>query len=241
MKTFLVTGAANGIGRAIALALAEPDDIAVLNDLEESEALESLVRQLERSGVNVRVALGDVSAPVTVKEAFNGLARLDVLVNNAGILNESSIMEMSYDQWDTMLRVNLYGAFLFAREAARKMTQQGSGSIINIASDLGQLGCANLTHYSAAKGGLIAFTKALARELAPQGVRVNAVAPGGTMTPMVERLGPDYIREEAARYPLQRLGTPEEIANTVAFLASNKASLTTGQVLGVNGGGVMNG
>lgn len=241
MKTFLVTGAANGIGRAVVLALAERGDLAVLNDLTDSAALTSLVRQLEQAGVESRVVLGDVSAPETARQAFDGLPRLDVLVNNAGILNESPITEMSFEQWDSMIRVHLYGTFLFAQQAARLMSRQGSGAIVNIASDLGQLGCANLSHYSAAKGGIIAFTKALARELAAKGVRVNAVAPGGTLTPMVERLGADYIREESARYPLQRLGTAEEIAATVAFLASAQASFTTGQILGVNGGGVMNG
>ena len=241
MKTFLVTGAANGIGRAVVLALAERGDLALLNDLEDSPALAALVTQLQATGVETRVVLGDVSSPDTAREAFSGLDRLDVLVNNAGILNEAPITEMTFEQWDQMIRVHLYGSFLFAQQAARLMTRQGSGAIVNIASDLGQLGCANLCHYSAAKGGIIAFTKALARELAAHGVRVNAVAPGGTLTPMVERLGPDYIREESARYPLQRLGTAEEIAATVAFLASAQASFTTGQVLGVNGGGVMNG
>jgi len=241
MKTFLVTGAANGIGRAVVLALAERGDLAVLNDRVESPTLASLIAELQDSGVEVRVALGDVADPQTARAAFADLPRIDVLVNNAGILNEVAITEMTFEQWDQMIRVHLYGTFLFAQQAARLMQAQGSGAIVNIASDLGQLGCANLCHYSAAKGGIIAFTKALARELAGDGVRVNAVAPGGTLTPMVERLGPDYIREEAARYPLQRLGTAEEIAATVAFLASDKASFTTGQVLGVNGGGVMNG
>ncbi len=241
MKTFLVTGAANGIGRAVALALAERGDLAVLNDLAQSPALDNLAAQLRELGVEVRLALGDVSEPATARSAFAGLERLDVLVNNAGILNEAPITEMSFEQWDQMIRVHLYGTFLFAQQAARLMQAQGSGAIVNIASDLGQLGCADLCHYSAAKGGIIAFTKALARELAGKGVRVNAVAPGGTLTPMVERLGADYIREEAARYPLQRLGTAQEIAASVAFLASDLASFSTGQVLGVNGGGVMNG
>ncbi|MBS7560178.1 SDR family oxidoreductase [Pseudomonas sp. RC4D1] len=241
MKTYLVTGAAYGIGRAIALALGETGDTAVLNDLSFSHELESLVQELESKGVTARIALGDVSSPETVRHAFSGLERLDVLVNNAGILNEAPITRMAFEQWDLMIRVHLYGTFMFAQEAARLMTRQGSGSIINIASDLGQLGCANLCHYSAAKGGIIAFTKSLARELAPHAVRVNAVAPGGTLTPMVKRLGPAYVKEEAARYPLQRLGTADEIAHTVVFLSSEKASFTTGQVLGVNGGGVMNG
>lgn len=239
MKTYLVTGAANGIGRAVALRLGEAGDTAVLNDLDNGADLQSLVETLRSRGVQVRLALGDVSDPATAAHAFEGLERLDVLVNNAGILFELPISELTFEQWDRMIRVHLHGAFLFAKPAAALMQRQKAGAIVNIASDLGQLGCANLCHYSAAKGGIIAFSKALARELAPWKVRVNAVAPGGTLTPMVERLGEDYIREEAARYPLQRLGTAEEIANVVAFLASDQASFMTGQILGVNGGGTM--
>jgi 3-oxoacyl-[acyl-carrier protein] reductase len=241
MKTFLVTGAAQGIGNAIVCGLAEPGDVAILNDLAPSAALVQLAGRLSTLGAEVRFALGDVADPATAQAAFAGLARLDVLVNNAGILEEVPITEMSLAQWDRTLQVHLYGAFHFCKAAATLMKQHGSGAIVNIASDLGQLGCANLCHYSAAKGAIMALTKSLARELAPFGVRVNGVAPGGALTPMVERLGPDYIREEAARYPLQRLGTAEEIAAAVVFLASPQASFMTGQILGVNGGGVMNG
>ena len=241
MKTYLVTGAAQGIGRAVAVALGEQGSLAVLNDLHESPALLSLSDELKEKGVHVRLALGDVSDPATAERAFAGLERLDVLVNNAGFLQESPLSEMSLDAWDRMIRVHLYGAFLFCKPAAALMTRQGSGAIVNIASDLGQLGCANLCHYSAAKGAIIALTKSLARELAAHGIRVNGVAPGGTLTPMVERLGEAYIREEALRYPMQRLGTAQEIAAAVIFLASQQASFMTGQILGVNGGGVMSG
>ena len=241
MKTYLVTGAAQGIGRAVAVALGERGSFAVLNDLQESPALLALADELKARGVEVRLAVGDVSDPATAERAFAGLERLDVLVNNAGFLQESPLSELSVEAWDRMIRVHLYGAFLFCKPAAALMTRQGSGAIVNIASDLGQLGCANLCHYSAAKGGIIALTKSLARELAVQGVRVNGVAPGGTLTPMVERLGEAYIREEALRYPMLRLGTALEVAAAVAFLASDQASFMTGQILGVNGGGVMNG
>ncbi|PMZ76055.1 SDR family NAD(P)-dependent oxidoreductase [Pseudomonas sp. FW305-70] len=240
MKTYLVTGAAQGIGRAVALALGEQGSLAVLNDLQESPALLTLADELQARGVEVRLALGDVSAPATAERAFAGLQRLDVLVNNAGFLQEAPLSELSVEAWDRMIRVHLYGAFLFCKPAAALMTRQGSGAIVNIASDLGQLGCANLCHYSAAKGGIIALTKSLARELAAHGIRVNGVAPGGTLTPMVERLGEAYIREEALRYPMLRLGTAQEIAAAVIFLASEQASFMTGQILGVNGGGVMN-
>ncbi|NVZ24646.1 SDR family oxidoreductase [Pseudomonas gingeri] len=241
MKTYLVTGAAQGIGRAVALALGEQGSLAVLNDLQESPALLVLADELKARGVEVRLALGDVSDPATAERAFSGLQRLDVLVNNAGFLQEAPLSELSFEAWDRMIRVHLYGAFLFCKPAAALMTRQGSGAIVNIASDLGQLGCANLCHYSAAKGGIIALTKSLARELAAHGIRVNGVAPGGTLTPMVERLGEAYIREEALRYPMLRLGTAQEIAAAVIFLASAQASFMTGQILGVNGGGVMNG
>ncbi|NVZ60728.1 SDR family NAD(P)-dependent oxidoreductase [Pseudomonas gingeri] len=241
MKTYLVTGAAQGIGRAVALALGEQGSLAVLNDLQESPALLALADELKARGVEVRLALGDVSDPATAERAFSGLQRLDVLVNNAGFLQEAPLSELSFEAWDRMIRVHLYGAFLFCKPAAALMTRQGSGAIVNIASDLGQLGCANLCHYSAAKGGIIALTKSLARELAAHGIRVNGVAPGGTLTPMVERLGEAYIREEALRYPMLRLGTAQEIAAAVIFLASAQASFMTGQILGVNGGGVMNG
>lgn len=241
MKTYLVTGAAQGIGRAVAHALGERGSLAVLNDLQESSALLALANELKARGVEVRLAVGDVSDPETTERAFAGLERLDVLVNNAGFLQEAPLAELSFEAWDRMIRVHLYGAFLFCKPAAALMTSQGSGAIVNIASDLGQLGCANLCHYSAAKGGIIALTKSLARELAVHGVRVNGVAPSGTLTPMVERLGEAYIREEALRYPMLRLGTAEEVAAAVVFLASEQASFMTGQILGVNGGGVMNG
>lgn len=241
MKTYLVTGAAQGIGRSVALALGERGSLAVLNDLQESPALLALAHELRSRGVEVRIAAGDVSNPATAERAFAGLGRLDVLVNNAGFLQEAPLTELSFEDWDRMIRVHLYGAYLFCKPAAALMTNQSSGAIVNIASDLGQLGCANLCHYSAAKGGIIALTKSLARELAAHGVRVNGVAPGGTLTPMVERLGEAYIREEALRYPMLRLGTAEEVAAAVVFLASENASFMTGQILGVNGGGVMNG
>lgn len=241
MKTYLVTGAAQGIGYAVAHMLAERGSLAVLNDLKESPALLTLADELQARGVEVRLAIGDVSDPATAEYAFGGLERLDVLINNAGFLQESPLTELSFEEWDRMIRVHLYGAFLFCKPAATLMKRQGSGAIVNIASDLGQLGCANLCHYSAAKGGIIALTKSLARELAADGVRVNGVAPGGTLTPMVERMGEAYIREEALRYPMLRLGTAEEVAAAVVFLASDNASFMTGQILGVNGGGVMNG
>jgi 3-oxoacyl-[acyl-carrier protein] reductase len=236
-----VTGAASGIGRAIALRFASERATVIVNDLPSNDALAPLKQQIEALGGACRIAAGDVSDPSRVREIFDGIERLDVLVNNAGVLQEAPITDLTDAMWDRMIKVHLYGAFHFSREAARLMKAQRRGQIVSIASDLGQLGCENLCHYSAAKGGIIALTKSLARELAPYGVRVNAVAPGGVLTPMVEALGDAYIRDEAARYPLKRLGTPDEIAAVVQFVASDAASFMTGQIVGVNGGGVMNG
>lgn len=206
MKTFLVTGTAQGIGNAINRGLAQPGNRAVLNDLKLSAELTTLASSLRERGVEVILALGDVTAEAT----FDGLERLDVLVNNAGILTKSLITEMNLVQWDRTLQVQLYGVFHFCKSAAILMKAQGSGVIINIVSDLGQLGWAKLCHYSAAKGAISALSKSLARELAPFGIRVNGVAPSGILTPMVARLGADYILEKAARYPLQRLGTARQ-------------------------------
>ncbi|SDC96769.1 SDR family NAD(P)-dependent oxidoreductase [Paraburkholderia lycopersici] len=239
--TCLVTGAGSGIGRAIALAFARERAHVIVNDLPSSAALYELREDIEALGARCTIAAGDVADPECVRQLFAGIEWLDVLVNNAGILQESPVTEITDAAWDRMIKVHLYGAFHFSREAARLMKQQRHGAIVNIASDLGQLGCENLSHYSAAKGGIIAFTKSLARELAPHGARVNAVAPGGVLTPMVEALGDRYVEAEAARYPLKRLGTPDEIAEVVRFLSSDAASFMTGQIVGVNGGGVMNG
>ncbi|CAG9238416.1 3-oxoacyl-(acyl-carrier-protein) reductase FabG [Paraburkholderia tropica] len=239
--TCLVTGAASGIGRAIALAFARERAHVIINDLHVGAALDELRKDIEAMGATCTIAAADVADPDCVRSLFAGIDRLDVLVNNAGILQESPVTDITDDAWDRMIKVHLYGTFHFSREAVRLMKQQRHGAIVNIASDLGQLGCENLSHYSAAKGGIIAFTKSLARELASHGVRVNAVAPGGVLTPMVEALGDTYIKEESARYPLKRLGTPDEIAQVVRFLSSGAASFMTGQIVGVNGGGVMNG
>ncbi|MCB5944388.1 SDR family NAD(P)-dependent oxidoreductase [Acidocella sp. KAb 2-4] len=240
-KTVLVTGAGSGIGFAICEALAREGAQIIANDLPTQNKLAVLKSTIEARGGTCTLKLGDVSDPQTAAKIFADIETLDVLVNNAGYLAEVPLSEMTDAQWDQMIKVHLYGSFYFARGAVGLMRRQGFGRIINIASDLGQIGCQNLAHYSAAKGGIIALTKSLARELGGQGILVNAVAPGGILTPLVGRLGDEYIENEAKLYPLNRLGLPSEIAAVVLFLASNAATFMTGQVVGVNGGGVMNG
>lgn len=240
-KKVFITGSASGIGKATAIAFADMGAELILNDLPQSFQKSNVVYEVEKRGARCSVREGDVSSSESVMEMFHGLDSVDVLVNNAGFLQEISVIDMSDEHWDRMIKVMLYGTFYCSREAIKLMKKQQGGNIINIASDLGQLGCEKLCHYAAAKGGIISFTKSLARELGPDGINVNAVAPGGTMTPLVERLGAQYILEEAAKYPMKRLGQPEEIASVIVFLASEKASFMTGQIIGVNGGSAMYG
>jgi 3-oxoacyl-[acyl-carrier protein] reductase len=240
-KNVFITGAGSGIGKSTAIAFAREGATIFLNDLPNQQNIQPLKEELLNLGVQVELKLGDISDADQVREMFNRIDKLDILVNNAGFLQEVSMLELTDQDWDAMIKVHLYGTFNCSREAGKLMINQGSGRIINISSDLGQLGCERLVHYSAAKGGIIALTKALAREWGPKGILVNSVAPGGTLTPLVDRLGPDYVKEEAAKYPLKRLANPSEISNVILFLASEEASFMTGQIVGVNGGGVMNG
>ncbi|MTT32197.1 SDR family oxidoreductase [Terrilactibacillus sp. BCM23-1] len=240
-KTVLITGAGSGIGKETALSFAKEGAYILLNDLESNPRIHQVAKLLAERGVSYELKLGDISNADKVKMMFSNIERLDILVNNAGYLSETKIIDMTNMEWDRMIKVHLYGTFYCTREATKLMLKEKTGRIINVSSDLGQIGCENLVHYSAAKGGIISFTKALARELASNGINVNSVAPGGTLTPMVEKMGDNYIHNEGKKYPLLRLGTPSEIANVILFLASNDSSFMTGQIIGVNGGGVMNG
>jgi 3-oxoacyl-[acyl-carrier protein] reductase len=219
----IVTGAGRGIGRAVAETLAARGYDVVVNDL---------------GGVaGDRAVVGDVADPAVAQRlaAF----RPDVLVNNAGFIHQAPVAEMRIEDFDRMIAVHLRGTFLCTRAVLGPMLARGTGSIVNVASQLGQIGAADMAHYSAAKAGIIGFTKAVAREVAGRGVRVNAVAPGPISTDLVMALPEDWRREKAASLPLGRFGEPREVAETVAFLCSDAAALYVGQTLGPNSGDVM--
>ncbi|WP_326686280.1 MULTISPECIES: SDR family NAD(P)-dependent oxidoreductase [unclassified Streptomyces] len=234
----LITGAASGIGRAIAAAFAEAGAGLCLTDLD----ADGLARVAEELGGTAHPA--DVADPADVLElvraASQHLGGIDVLVNCAGILTESPLAEMELATWQRTLDVDLTSVFLTCRAVIPGMVAAGNGRIINVASQLGQKGGAGLTHYSAAKAGVLGFTKALAREMSGQGVLVNAIAPGPISTPLVEGLSDEWKRDKEAELPLGRFGTPEEVAPTAVLLASDPGgNLYTGQTLGPNSGDVM--
>ena len=242
-KVTVVTGGAQGIGRGIVEAFAaEGADVAVADVLPEGETAPLLagVERLGRRGLYVRT---DVSREGEVRgmvgEVIETLGRIDVLVNNAGVLSQSPLEQMPVKEWDRVLGINLRGTFLCCRFALPHMLGRGEGRIVNVASQLGQIGAPELAHYCASKGGVIAFTKALAREVAARGVLVNAVAPGPISTGIMPSESDEQEEALKAALPIRRFGAVEEVAPTVVFLASDDASYYVGQTLGPNGGAVM--
>jgi 3-oxoacyl-[acyl-carrier protein] reductase len=242
-KSALVTGGSRGIGKAIGLRLAtQGADVAFSYKGNEVAARET-AREIQAMGRRAIAIQGDVaqveSADAVVKTALDAFGKLDILVNNAGITRDDLIMRMSPEAWREVLETNLFGAFWMTKAVTRPMLKARGGRIINISSVSGQAGQTGQANYSAAKAGLIGLTKATARELASRGITVNAVAPGFVLTELTQDL-PDELKEEiTSRTPLGRFGTTEEIANAVAFLASDEAGYITGQVLAVDGGLVM--
>ncbi len=237
----IVTGAGSGIGLAIAQRLAREGFSVVLNDLV-AERAETAAQDIARSGGVARAAPGDVSreddvAGVAAKAAELGPCSL--LVNNAGYVHQAPFGDITPDDFDRMFAVHVRGTFLCIRAVLPGMLTRGSGVIVNMASQLGQIGGVELVHYSAAKSAVIGLTKSLAREVSRKGVRVNAVAPGPINTPLVQALSEDWRAAKARQLPLGRFGEPEDVAATVAFLASDGAALYVGQTLGPNSGDVM--
>jgi 3-oxoacyl-[acyl-carrier protein] reductase len=238
-KVAAITGASRGIGRSIALFLAG-EGVKIVASARNSAELEKLVAEIKEKGGEAIAVAGDVAvtadADRLVDAAVAAYGRLDILVNNAGITRDGLLLRMKDEDWDAVLNVNLKGAFLCTRAAAKVMSKQRYGRIINISSVVGEMGNPGQANYCASKAGLLGLTKSVARELARRNVTVNAVTPGFIVTDMTEAL-PEKAREElAAQIPLGRLGDAEDIAHAVLFLASDGAGYVTGQVLGVNGG-----
>ncbi len=240
MRTAVVTGGSRGIGRAISLELARAGARIVLTCREDLDRARATVAEIERAGGRAAALAMDVRRPEDVKALAERVGAdfggADILVNNAGVIKDALFPFMKEEDWDYVVDVDLKGAFRVTKALIRGMLHKSSGRIINVVSVSGISGHAGQANYSAAKGGLIAFTKALALEFAPRGITVNAVAPGLVDTEIIAHLKEEARREFIGRIPMARFGTPEEIAAVVGFLASEKASYVTGQVWRADGG-----
>ncbi|GLR52690.1 glucose 1-dehydrogenase [Shinella yambaruensis] len=238
----LITGAGSGIGRAIARKLAADGYAVTVNDLSPERA-EAVADEIRATGGKAVAVAGDVSGEADVAAihlaAVAAHGDVTLLVNNAGIAHQALFENLDVRDFDRMFAVHVRGTFLMTRAVLPAMLSAGAGGIVNVASQLGQIGGVELVHYSGAKAAIIGMTKALAREVSARGVRVNAVAPGPINTPLVMQLSEDWRAAKRAGLPLGRFGEPEEVAETVAFLASPAASLFVGQTLGPNSGDVM--
>jgi 3-oxoacyl-[acyl-carrier protein] reductase len=240
-KVAIVTGASRGIGKAIALALATEGASVAVNYASSSTAAEAVVAEIIAMGGQAIALQADVSQPEAVenfvKAVMEKWGKIDVLVNNAGITKDTLLLRMGLEEWQAVINLNLTGVFLCTKAVSKIMLKQKSGRIINIASVAGQMGNPGQANYSAAKAGVIGFTKTVAKEMAPRGITVNAVAPGFIATDMTEDMKADEILKFI---PLGRYGQPEEVAGLVSFLAANPAAAyITGQTFNVDGGMVM--
>ncbi len=242
-KTAIITGSARGIGKAIALKLASLGANIVINDIPSSTEAESTADEIRALGVGALVALGDVRNIEDVKnmvdKAVEEFGTVDIMVNNAGITRDNLMLRMSEEDWDLVLDINLKGAFNCIKTVVRPMMKQKSGSIINIASVSGVIGNPGQANYSASKAGLIGLTKTTAKEFAKKGIRANAVAPGFIESAMTDKLPDDIKAQYLDSIPLMKFGKTEDVANVVAFLASDMSSYVTGQIINIDGGLVM--
>jgi 3-oxoacyl-[acyl-carrier protein] reductase len=239
-KTAVVTGAARGIGKAIALKLASEGANIAFTDLNIDENAKNTEAEIAALGVQVKGYASNAAnfedTKNVVAEIAKDFGRIDVLVNNAGITRDGLMMRMSEEQWDLVINVNLKSAFNFVHAVTPIMMRQKSGSIINMSSVVGVSGNAGQSNYSASKAGMIGLTKSMAKELGSRGIRSNAIAPGFIITEMTGQLSEEVRNEWAKQIPMRRGGTPEDVANTTLFLASDLSSYVSGQVICVCGG-----
>lgn len=241
-KVALVTGGAQGIGRVVGEELARQGAHVILGDVN-LEGAEKSADEIKAGGGSASAVELNVTDAGGVQKCFDSVSKefklVDILVNNAGITRDGLLMRMKEPDWDLVLSINLKGSFLCSQQAVKQMMKQKSGSIVNVASIVGLMGNAGQANYSASKAGLIGLTKTTAREVASRGIRVNAIAPGFIDTAMTQVLDEKVRERLIEQIPLARLGLPEDIANCISFLVSDRASYITGQVLSVNGGMLM--
>jgi len=234
LKTALVTGGSRGIGEAICRRLSKDGYFVLINYINSKKKAERLAEE-----INGRAVCFDVSDTYSVKKALSDIGGVDLLINNAGVSEINLFTHIPQEKASRIMNINLIGTMNCAREVLPAMISQKSGCIINIASMWGQCGASCEVDYSASKAGIIGFTKALAKEVAPSGIRVNCVSPGFIMTEMNSRFSPDELEEIRSEIPLGIFGKPEHVADSVAFLASGQAEYITGQIIAVNGGMVI--
>ncbi|MDI3540576.1 MAG: 3-oxoacyl-[acyl-carrier protein] reductase [Thermosediminibacterales bacterium] len=239
----VVTGGSRGIGKAIALELAENGANVVINYSKDSKGAQEVAENIRNKGIDCLTIKANVSSASEVENMVETIieryGRIDILVNNAGITRDSLLARMKEKDWDDVIDINLKGVYNCTKSVVKIMMKQRWGRVVNISSVVGITGNPGQTNYSAAKAGIIGFTKSCARELASRGITVNAVAPGFIRTDMTDKLRNEIKKELESKIPVGRLGKPEDVAHTVLFLVSSKADYITGQVINVDGGMVM--
>lgn len=239
-KVALITGAARGIGKAVALKFAEEGANIAFTDIKEDDNFLQTTKEIESKGVEVKGYVSNAAdfddTHAVVKQVLEDFGRIDILVNNAGITRDGLLMRMTEQQWDMVLNVNLKSAFNFCHAVVPIMTRQRGGSIINMSSIVGVGGNAGQCNYSASKAGMIGLAKSIAKEMGPKGIRANAIAPGFIITEMTGELSEEVRDSWMKKIPLRRGGTPEDIANVAVFLGSDNSSYVTGQVIQIDGG-----